>query len=141
MRRQDERHRTYIESDREIRVVVDGDGGGHWFKIFTAVVQGRHWAQLSASAKAVLVVLAERVNEQQRQDGGAWLAWPSISTIMDLAGLKRRATFNAIDELERAGLLRRRVPGGGATSTTYQLLEPQGVHSGAPGGCTSVHPT
>lgn len=141
----DGKHTTVITSDEPVSVHVE-TGGGHWFRIFTAIVDTGIWADLSPSAAKVLVVLTRHVNDGQRQRGGDWLAWPSVTTIMKLAGTKRAATYQAIAELEQRKLLTRRNGGGGRNTTTYQLIEPPvhargPVHAHGPQGSTHTNPT
>ena len=113
------RHKTIITSDEPIHVNVTV-AGGHWSRIFDAVVESGRWATLSPSGKAVLVVLADAADD----GSGGCVASPSISTIMLRAGVGRAATYRAIDELERAGLLLRRTTGGGRYTTIYEILSP-----------------
>jgi DNA-binding MarR family transcriptional regulator len=121
-----------VTSNTPISVnVSDAGGDGHWFRMFSAIVQGGTWSSLSGSAAKIVVVLAESVNDATRRERGEWLAWPSITTIMERAGLKRAIVYRSISELEKAGVLKRRTSGKGTTTTMYQLLEP-GVYSGRP---------
>ena len=134
------KHHVYVEADQEISLNIIDGGDGFGFRLFNAIVDTGTWAQLSPSAAKVLVALARNVNDQARQKKGDGIAWPSIPTIARLAGTKERVTYYAIDELERVGLLTKRAGGGGAKSTTYQLLEPGGGNAHAPHPCTHVHP-
>ena len=134
------KHTTVITSDQPIHVIA-GETGGHWFRIFRAIVDGGHWAKLSPSAAKILIVLARHVNDEMRSGRGDWLAWPSVSTLMRLAGTGRSMTFMAITELEQAGLLRRQISGGGSSSNVYKLLEPVPVQSTGPVQRTGPHPS
>ena len=118
----EQQHQTYIVSDQPVTVHVTDTG--HWFRMWRAIVRSGLLAELSPTATKVLLVLAESVNDDMRRDRGEWLAWPSIGTIMELAGVGRAITFRAIAELEQRGLLVRRQSGGGRKSTLYQLVEP-----------------
>ncbi|WP_420564157.1 helix-turn-helix domain-containing protein [Thalassobaculum sp.] len=84
------------------------------------------------------------------------LAWPSLATLAEDIGCKRRAAISAIDELVRSGLILKRA-GGGNAANTYTLPWRRLVHDGAPvhedapvsndapvsddapEGCTTVH--
>lgn len=118
------KHTTTVHSEEPARVRVDVDGGGIWFRVFADLVRSGLWATLSPSAGKVLMVLFDHVNEEIRGERGEWLAWPSASTIARFSGVSRPTVFRALAELEKAGLVRRRTSGGGASPSTYQLLRP-----------------
>jgi hypothetical protein len=109
------KYTSIIRSDEPIRVEVHP--GGYWFRVFCWVVESGTWARLNPSSRSVYVVLAKHCS------GERWLAWPSIATIIRLAGVRRTQVYFAIAELEREGLLKRRNRGGGRQSTTYELLD------------------
>lgn len=119
-------HTTVITSDVPVEVHV-GDRGGYWFKIWVSVIQSGAWASLSPTAAKVYVTLARYAN------GNPSLAcWPSSSTLERDSGLSRSAVFRALAELVAAGLVVRRLVGGGTTTTMFQLVEPRGSGHVAP---------
>lgn len=134
-----DKHTTIISSDEPVKVEIGGDN--RWFRMFSSIIESGVWCRLSPSAAKVLVTLAKYADS-------TWVAWPGISTIQGASGVKRRAVYYAIDELEKAGVLLRRVRGGGATGSVYQLLPAVvpgdlfnggGVSPVIRGGCTGVH--
>lgn len=125
-------HTTVITSDVPVEVHV-GDRGGYWFKIWVSVIQSGAWASLSPTAAKVYVTLARYAN------GNPSLAcWPSSGTLERDGGLSRSAVFRALAELVSAGLVVRRLSGGGTTTTTFQLVEPRGSGHVAPRSSTTA---
>jgi len=118
------RHQTniHIEGDHEVAVHVN-QAGERWFKLFHAVVESGLWAEIPLAAAKVLVVLAKHADER-------WIAWPSTRVIAQLAGLTERGTYKAIGWLEDNRLIVRRTRGGGARSTSYELVAPP-LHRGS----------
>lgn len=120
---------------------------------------------VSPSALRVLLIIGEHVSKAGARAG---TAWPSISTLVRLTGLRERAVQYAVAELETAGYLWRRVSRGrAATTNVYQVrmphaapdwrraVKPENAHDGADYstsdavlnphhialyGCTTVHP-
>lgn len=118
-------HTTVITSDAPVEVHV-GERGGYWFKVWVSVIESGAWARLGPTAAKVYVTLARYAN------GNPSLAcWPSSSTLERDSGLSRSAVFRALAELVSAGLVVRRLCGGGTTTTTFQLVEPRGSESAA----------
>ena len=76
---------AYIAADQPINVAVGEQADARWFKLFHALVESGLWARLSPAAANVYVVLAKHAD-------GRWVAWPSITKIMKLAGLTDRST-------------------------------------------------
>jgi hypothetical protein len=75
-------------------------------------------ANLNLQAHRVLIAIALHA------DPAGW-AWPSLATIDALAGTSRYNTCAAIDQLEKAGLLRRdSSKGGRANPTHYRIVGP-----------------
>jgi DNA-binding MarR family transcriptional regulator len=73
-------------------------------------------ANLSLQAYRVLIAIALHAGPD------CW-AWPSLSTIDALTGLQRSDTCAAIDQLEKAGVLRRESSKGGRSNPTrYRIV-------------------
>lgn len=81
--------------------------------ILWALEQGRE-RRLSASARMVLIALADRAN-------GARLCWPSLPTIAVDTGLSVRQAQTVTHKLEALGLVRRELRG---RSMHYYILRP-----------------
>ena len=65
------------------------------FKLVKTVIRSR---QHSAAHKLVLIVIADHTNENK-----SGTAWPSIETIADYVGLKRRQVQRILRDLESSG--------------------------------------
>jgi hypothetical protein len=90
---------------------------------------------LSRTTKLVALTLAAHMDT-------SGLCWPSITTIAQGAGLKRRATILHLSKLEAAGYIRRRKGVGRGNTTRYEACKK--VHEdslkGARGRPEKVHP-
>lgn len=119
-------HTTIIATDTPVEVKVEVGGGGsggsgYWFKVFSAMIEGGAWARMGPSAAKAYLCLAYHANGNP-----ALACWPSADTLQRESGLSRSSLYEGLAELVSAGLVVRRMPGGGATTTTYQIAEPRG---------------
>lgn len=117
-------HKTVITSDKPVKVVVEEESGGGWFKVFHAVVTGGYLAEMSEGPLKVLLALC---HEQRKEN--LWEVWPSVTTLAKNTGLKERSVYMALKWLEDRGMLIRLTQRGGAGNTHYLLREP--LHPGA----------
>lgn len=95
-----------------------------WFHIFKELIRSGTWAKMSPNSKAVYPVVKNFVNWE------TGVAFPSITTIMQYAGLSRQAVVNGLKDLEALGLIRKEHQERGRGSyrliERFEVMEPDG---------------
>lgn len=124
-------HTTIVRTDFAPDEVIVRGGDGRWFRVLNWLVDAGLWGRLPANQKAVLFILLRF----RRPDG---LVVEPIHTIGDLAGLKRSATYDAIQGLlaHPAGLL----AASGASYVVLPELEFAGRGGAPPPSATADTP-
>ena len=113
-----QKHRTLIESDRALKVVVEGADDGPWFRVFHAIVDGGHLKSMSVGELRVLMALCH----QQRPKENGWIVFPSVTRIEQDTGLKERAIYDSLRKLEEKAMIRRYSQPG--KKTEYRITSP-----------------
>jgi len=112
-------HTTVITSDEPVRVNVGGDSSGHWFRLWSSLVDHGIVGKMTLAECRTLIVLAKFASWD------TWESWPSVAKIAQLAGLTTRPVEKALANLERLGVLTKVQSGGGRGRTAvWKLTEP-----------------
>lgn len=98
---------------RELIWLTGPDPKRGFGRIPRAAVTDPEFARLTGAAAKCYVVLAQH-------DGPNTTAWPSVRTIARLAGLTRNGVQKALRQLEKAGFVHRRTPGGRKSAAEYK---------------------
>jgi len=103
---------------------------GHWFWLDKAIIR-EFQARIGPSAFSVYCFLASYVDKNQ-------MCFPSQGHIANALGCSRSTVSRAVEQLEAAKLIRRRVGAGGRTEYHLSAIPPSEAVDNANCGCTSA---
>lgn len=121
---------TVVRSSSGNRVlIIDNDAIAFGRIIRPLLKDGGGLAALKGGSPKVLLALLCHYNGNHLSASDELLAWPEVSTLQALTGLRRSAVYVAIAQLVQVGLVERVHGGGGRHGTVYRIVAPKSEQS------------